>query len=103
METESGEGAQALAWYAYNTCQYPLALQWFERANAWLPKEATVYGYALALQRMRKADAVPRHQSTVTTVSFPKVVALAFDDGTRRPPPACEANPGRADGVARLG
>ena len=90
-ETESGEGAQALAWYAYNTCQYPLALQWFERANAWLPKEATAYGYALALQRMRRAvpfrDTVNRYDGL-----FPKVVALAFDDGTRRPPPPCEAN-----------
>ena len=92
-ETESGEGAQALAWYAYNTCQYPLALQWFERANAWLPKEATVYGYALALQRLRRGlpfrDTVNRYDGL-----FPKVVALAFDDGTRRPPPPCEANPG---------
>ncbi len=92
-DTESGEGAQALAWYAYNTCQYPLALQWFERANAWLPKEATVYGYALALQRLRRAaafrDTVNRYDGL-----FPKVVALAFDDGTRRPPPPCEANPG---------
>lgn len=91
-ETESGEGAQALGWYAYNTCQYPLALQWFERANAWLPKEATATGYALALQRLHRAqpfrDLVNRYDGL-----FPKVVALAFDDGTRRPPPPCEANP----------
>ncbi len=92
VQTESGEGAQALAWYAYNTCQYPLALRWFERAVAWLPKEATVYGYALALQRMHKGkefrDVVNRYDGL-----FPKVVQLAFDDGRRPPPPPCEANP----------
>ena len=92
MQTESGEGAQALAWYAYNTCQYPLALRWFEHAVAWLPKEATVYGYALALQRMHKAkefrDVVNRYDGL-----FPKVVELAFDDGRRPPPPPCEADP----------
>ena len=92
VQTESGEGAQALAWYAYNTCQYPLALRWFERAVAWLPKEATVYGYALALQRMHRAkefrDVVNRYDGL-----FPKVVQLAFDDGRRPPPPPCEANP----------
>ncbi len=91
METESGEGAQALGWYAYNTCQYPLALQWFERANAWLPKEATTYGLALAFQRLRRAkefrEIVNRYDGL-----FPKTVALAFDDGIRKPPPLCESN-----------
>ena len=89
--TASGEGAQALAWYAYNTCQYPLALQWFQRAVAWLPKEATVYGYALTLQRLKRAkdfrEIVNRYDGL-----FPKVVALAFDEGRVRPPPPCEAN-----------
>ena len=100
VQTESGEGAQALAWYAYNTCQYPLALRWFERAVAWLPKEATVYGYALALQRMHKAkefrDVVNRYDGL-----FPKVVQLAFDDGRRPPPPPCEANPGQPSAPPR--
>ena len=100
VQTESGEGAQALAWYAYNTCQYPLALRWFERAVAWLPKEATVYGYALALQRMHKAkefrDIVNRYDGL-----FPKVVELAFDDGRRPPPPPCEADPRRPSAPPR--
>ena len=89
MATESGEGAQALGWYAYNTCQYPQALQWFTRAVAWLPKEATAYGYALALERMHRGkdvrDVVNRYDGL-----FPKVVALAFDDRVRKPPPPCD-------------
>ncbi len=90
IATESGEGAQALGWYAYNTCQYPLALKWFERAVAWLPKEATVFGYALTLQRLKKnaefRDVVNRYDGL-----FPKVVALAFDDGKHAPSSSCEA------------
>jgi tetratricopeptide (TPR) repeat protein len=29
LKTQSGEGAQALAWYAYNSCQLETALEWF--------------------------------------------------------------------------
>ncbi len=93
VETGSGEGAQALAWYAYNTCQYPMALEWFQRAVAWLPKEATAYGYALTLQRLKRAkefrDVVNRYDGL-----FPRVVALAFDEGRTRPPAPCEASLG---------
>ncbi len=93
VDTGSGEGAQALAWYAYNTCQYPLALEWFQRAVAWLPKEATAYGYALTLQRLKRAkdfrEVVNRYDGL-----FPRVVALAFDDGRTRSPAPCEASLG---------
>ena len=54
MDVASGEGAQALAWYAYNSCQFEVAHQWFQRAVAWFPKEATVYGYALTLKRLKR-------------------------------------------------
>ena len=55
MDNAAGEGAQGLAWYAYNSCQFQVAHEWFERAVAWLPKEATVYGYALTLQKLKKS------------------------------------------------
>lgn len=75
--TASGEGAQALAWYAYNNCQFDTALEWFRRAVAWFPKEATVYGYALTLRRMRQQrtfiEVVNRYDGL-----FPKVVDLLF-------------------------
>ncbi|MFC0284013.1 hypothetical protein ACFFJB_10410 [Camelimonas abortus] len=89
MELTSGEGAQALAWYAYNSCQYDVALQWFERAMAWFPKEATAYGYALALDRMKDrktlADVINRYDGL-----FYKVVELVFPDGTLKPPTPCD-------------
>ncbi len=56
MDMASGEGAQALGWYAYNSCQYEAAYEWFQRAVAWYPKEATVYGLALSSRKAKKKD-----------------------------------------------
>jgi len=89
--TASGEGAQALGWYAYNTCQFETALGWFKRAVAWFPKEATVYGYALTLRRLHQ------QRSFIETVNrydglFPKVVDLLFQPPGDRPTP-CDPAP----------
>ncbi|MEG9529284.1 MAG: hypothetical protein MIL41_26535, partial [Hyphomicrobiales bacterium] len=73
----SGEGAQGLAWYAYNSCQFDTALEWFQRAVAWMPSEGTVFGYALTLQRLKRQrpflEVVNRYDGL-----FPKVVDLVF-------------------------
>ena len=69
LATGSGEGAQALAWYAYNSCQYDAALEWFQRAVAWFPKEATVYGYALALRRQKRQKTTWRSLTDTTGCS----------------------------------
>ncbi len=95
MDGASGEGAQALAWYAYNSCQFPTALEWFERAVAWLPKEATVYGYALTLQKLKKTkefwDTINRYDGL-----FPKVIDIIYPDDYQHPPTPCELVEGRA-------
>jgi tetratricopeptide (TPR) repeat protein len=89
LESRSGEGAQALGWYAYNSCQFETALDWFQRAGAWLPKEATIYGQALSLQRLKRQrdfiELVNRYDGL-----FPKVVALIFRDGRETPPGPCD-------------
>ena len=94
LANASGEGAQALAWYAYNTCQFETALGWFRRAAAWYPKEATVFGYALALRRMRQerafVEVVNRYDGL-----FPKVVGLLFQPAADRPLPCEGARPPR--------
>lgn len=98
--TASGEGAQALAWYAYNTCQFDAALAWFRRAVAWYPKEATVYGYALALQRAGQprafVEVVNRYDGL-----FPRVVGLLFAARSDRPSPCDAPAPRPAEPVAR--
>ncbi|GAC1328656.1 MAG: hypothetical protein NVSMB26_04180 [Beijerinckiaceae bacterium] len=89
LETASGEGAQALAWYAYNSCQLPVALEWFQHAVAWKPKEQTVYGYALTLRKLKKAkefaEIVNRYDGL-----FPSVVGLLFPDDGYHPATACD-------------
>jgi len=77
LQTNSGEGAQALAWYAYNSCQLEAASEWFKRAMAWFPKETTAIGYALTLRKLK------RNQEFVEIVNrydglFPTVVSLLF-------------------------
>ena len=95
MSVGSGQGAQALAWYAYNSCQYEVARQWFERAVAWFPKEPTVYGYALTLRRLKKrkeaVELINRYDGL-----FPKVVELLFPDGQIHPPGPCDQPAGAA-------
>ncbi|MEM8552526.1 MAG: hypothetical protein AAGF45_09105, partial [Pseudomonadota bacterium] len=47
-------GAQALGWYAFNTCQFIIAEEWFISSANWVPTEAAIYG--LALTRLRLGD-----------------------------------------------
>lgn len=95
LATGSGEGAQALGWYAYNSCQFDAALDWFGRAVAWFPKEATAYGYALTLRRLGRQreflEVVNRYDGL-----FPKVVELVFPDGGEPPPTPCDPRSARA-------
>jgi tetratricopeptide (TPR) repeat protein len=89
MQSESGEGAQALAWYAYNSCQYESALPWFERAMAWYPKSATAMGYALTLQRLKRRKDVVELVNRYDGL-FAELVTLVIADGSQRPPQACD-------------
>jgi len=89
QQTASGEGAQALAWYAYNSCQFNVSLEWFRRAVAWFPKEGSVFGYALTLRRLK------RNQEFVEVVNrydglFPKVLTLLFPEKTAPSDMTCE-------------
>ena len=88
LEARSGEGAQALGWYAYKSCQFQTALDWFRRASAWLPRETTILGHAISLQRLKKQrdymELVNRYDGL-----FPTVVGLAFKDGSEAIGGAC--------------
>ena len=80
IETRSGEGAQALGWYAFKSCQFATALDWFRHASAWLPRETTILGLALSLQRLKRQrefmELVNRYDGL-----FPSVVGVIFKDG----------------------
>ncbi|HVB89022.1 MAG TPA: hypothetical protein VND97_02365 [Beijerinckiaceae bacterium] len=92
MDAQSGEGAQALAWYAYNSCQFEVSLEWFQRAVAWHPDETSVRGYALTLLRLGKKGSfytlINRYDGL-----FPQLLDLIFPDGSRHAPTLCERRP----------
>jgi len=54
IRQRDANGAQALGWYAYNTCQFIIAEEWFISSANWAPTEAALYG--LALSRLRLGD-----------------------------------------------
>jgi cellulose synthase operon protein C len=89
LKTQSGEGAQGLAWYAYNSCQFQTAHEWFARAVSWFPKEATVYGYGLTLQRLGKRHELVEIANRYDGM-FPRVVGLLFRDDYIHLPTPCE-------------
>ncbi|TXN41950.1 hypothetical protein FV232_07780 [Methylobacterium sp. WL30] len=97
LMTTSGEGAQALGWYAYNACQFEAAADWFQRASAWKPQEAAVLGYALTLSRLKKSreflEVVNRYDGLFPTVvdlvlPAPDAQASGPCDPVRDPPAA---------------
>ena len=97
LMTTSGEGAQALGWYAYNACQFEAAADWFQRASAWKPQEAAVLGYALTLSRLKKTreflEVVNRYDGLFPTVvdlvlPAPDAQASGPCDPVRDPPAA---------------
>ncbi len=56
IEQRDANGAQALGWYAFNTCQFIIAEEWFITSANWVPTEAAMFG--LALSRLRLGDQI---------------------------------------------
>lgn len=87
---QSGDGAQALGWYAYNVGQFRPASAWFEHAMAWQPRNTTALGLALALQRLGDRARLQAFLAE-NKATFPALSALGSvprDDGAparRRP------------------
>ncbi|MEH3148512.1 MAG: hypothetical protein PGN34_25035 [Methylobacterium frigidaeris] len=88
LATSSGEGAQALGWYAYHACQFETALEWFQRATAWLPRESVILGHTLSLMRLKRpreaAELINRYDGL-----YPRVVDIAFRSDEGGEPDAC--------------
>lgn len=73
---QSGNGAQALGWYAYKAGQYPAAAAWFEAAMQWQPTAKTAEGHVLAvLASARRDDALRLLAAYQPT--YPELAALA--------------------------
>ncbi len=95
--TQSGDGAQALGWYAYNVGQYKAALAWFQKAMAWQPRDSTALGVALSLKQTGDKAALAAFLKD-NGPTFPSLVALIDTRTSLKAPPAGDAP--RADPVA---
>ncbi len=87
-QQQSGEGAQALGWYAYNLGQLPAAEAWFRRAMDWQPRDTTALGLALTLQRGGDKGAFLRFVAE-NRAAFPSLADLTRPHG--RPTPGAVA------------
>ena len=107
LATASGEGAEALGWYAYNSCQFEAALEWFQHAVAWLPSESAVTGYALSLQRLKRKQDYPHHREPLRR-PVPQSGGSPVPRGAGRTTPGLRRDsgrspvPGGAPGTGRL-
>jgi tetratricopeptide (TPR) repeat protein len=81
---ESGDAAQALAWYAYDAHQFEAARAWFAKAMAWRPSAKSAEGHLLALKALGdrptfeklSTDYRDRFADLVPVPGFARVVAV---------------------------
>ncbi|MBL8574679.1 MAG: hypothetical protein JNM13_13455 [Hyphomicrobiaceae bacterium] len=92
---ESGNGAQALGWYAYKARQFPAALAWFETALKWQPNSKTAEGHLLAMlgagDRARFLAELPVYKA-----KYPDLAAFVMTEPKRESASARPAGAGRA-------
>ncbi len=76
-ELSSGEGAEAMGWYAYNASQLPTAAAWFDSAIVWEETETAVYGRALTARRLEDRTSFDRIK--LGYASYPQIASLEFE------------------------
>lgn len=78
LAVQSGNGAQALGWYAYNVGQMRPAEAWFRKAMAWQPRDTTALGLALSLKQIGDKQALATFLQD-NGPTFPALAALSTD------------------------
>ncbi|MGX1307702.1 tetratricopeptide (TPR) repeat protein [Amorphus suaedae] len=92
VQQKDPNGAQALGWYAYNTCQFQSAEDWFVTSAGWKPSEAALFGLALARLRLGDTvgfDEVVNEWGPV----YPAVESLRTGSGVQPEAPSQTENP----------
>lgn len=76
---ESGDAAQALAWYAHGARQYRAAAAWFTKAMAWRPSVKSAEGHLLSLVALGDKADFARLQADYRG-RFPDLPRIVLDD-----------------------
>lgn len=74
---ESGEGAEALGWYAFNVNQTLTADAWFDKALAWRPTETAAFGKTLTAAQRRDKDAFDALKAQYAQ-EYPSIAELEY-------------------------
>ncbi|MCB1508653.1 MAG: hypothetical protein KDI98_07910 [Hyphomicrobiaceae bacterium] len=94
---QSGDGAEALGWYAYQTAQFEASKAWFEQAMSWQPTATAAEGMIRTLYREGSRDQA-RQLLAEESRRFPTLAALEGDLAERRPSPQPAARSGGGGG-----
>ena len=91
---ESGDAAQALAWYAFNAHQWDAARAWFGKAMAWRPSAKSAEGHLLSIKALGDRPTFDRlagdyRDRFADLVPVPWVVQVAHGKGA--PKKSCAA------------
>ena len=85
-ELSSGEGAEALGWYAFNVRQLDAADAWFTKAMQWEETETAVFGKVLTAGRRKDKQTFDFLKANFAA-KYPKVAALKYRVETLRKKP----------------
>lgn len=77
-EVASGEGAEALGWYAYNVQQFPAAGAWFGKAMEWELTETAVLGSMLTASAVKDKATFDALQAQYG-VQYPKLAEQLYE------------------------
>jgi len=83
ISLESGEGAEALGWYAYNVRQLEAAQAWFYKAMQWEETETAVYGQALTAVQMKDKQAFKELKEDYSA-KYPRIASLKYTTAPKR-------------------
>lgn len=83
VELSSGEGAEALGWYAFNVGQLQTARAWFSKAVLWEETDTAAFGLALSASRMKDRAAF-NSAVTLYGAKYKRVAELVFDAALSR-------------------
>ncbi|MEM9731869.1 MAG: hypothetical protein AAF903_00125 [Pseudomonadota bacterium] len=76
-QLKSGEGAEALGWYAYNIKQDAAARAWFHKAMEWEQTETAAFGLTLTTARQKDRNGWNIMQANYGTL-YPRVAGVKF-------------------------
>lgn len=77
-QLKSGEGAEALGWYAYNIRQDAAARAWFHKAMEWEQTETAAFGLTLTAARQKDRNGWNIMQANYASL-YPRVAGVKFE------------------------